>query len=33
MAPNMIVDDEVLGKATKEMVLERIRLALGGAAT
>jgi bidirectional [NiFe] hydrogenase diaphorase subunit len=28
MAPNIIVDDEVIGKATKEVVLERIRLAL-----
>jgi len=33
MAPNIIVDDEVLGKATKEMVLEKIHRALGGAAT
>ena len=30
MAPNMVVDDEVIGKATKEVVLEKIRLALGG---
>ncbi|MFB3889389.1 MAG: NAD(P)H-dependent oxidoreductase subunit E [Candidatus Bathyarchaeia archaeon] len=30
MAPNIIVDDEVIGKATKENVLERIHLALGG---
>jgi bidirectional [NiFe] hydrogenase diaphorase subunit len=30
MAPNMVVDDEVIGKATKEMVLEKIRLVLGG---
>jgi bidirectional [NiFe] hydrogenase diaphorase subunit len=30
MAPNVVVDDEVIGKATKEMVLERIKLALGG---
>jgi bidirectional [NiFe] hydrogenase diaphorase subunit len=30
MAPNTIVDEEVIGKATKEMVLERIRLALRG---
>jgi bidirectional [NiFe] hydrogenase diaphorase subunit len=34
MAPNIIVDDEVIGKATKEVVLEKIRLALkGGAST
>jgi bidirectional [NiFe] hydrogenase diaphorase subunit len=31
MAPNVVVDDEVIGKATKEVVLERIKLALGGA--
>jgi bidirectional [NiFe] hydrogenase diaphorase subunit len=31
MAPNMVVDDEVIGKATKEMVLGKIKLALGGA--
>ena len=30
MAPNMVVDDEVIGKATKEVVLEKIKLALGG---
>jgi bidirectional [NiFe] hydrogenase diaphorase subunit len=30
MAPNVIVDDEVIGKATKEVVLERVRLALAG---
>lgn len=30
MAPNVIVDEEVIGKATKEIVLERIKLALGG---
>jgi bidirectional [NiFe] hydrogenase diaphorase subunit len=30
MAPNIIVDDEVIGKASKEMVLESIRLALRG---
>jgi bidirectional [NiFe] hydrogenase diaphorase subunit len=30
MAPNIIVDDEVIGKATKEVVLERVRLALEG---
>jgi bidirectional [NiFe] hydrogenase diaphorase subunit len=31
MAPNIIVDEEVIGKATKELVLERIKLLLGGA--
>jgi bidirectional [NiFe] hydrogenase diaphorase subunit len=31
MAPNIVVDDEVIGKATKELVVERIKLALGGA--
>ncbi len=30
MAPNLVVDDAVLGKATKEMVTEKIKLALGG---
>lgn len=30
MAPNIIVDDEVIGKATKEIVLEKIKLALRG---
>ena len=30
MAPNIIVDDEVIGKATKEVVLEKIKQALGG---
>ena len=30
MAPNIVVDDEVIGKATKEIVLERIKQALGG---
>jgi bidirectional [NiFe] hydrogenase diaphorase subunit len=30
MAPNIIVDDEVIGKANKEIVLERVRLALEG---
>jgi bidirectional [NiFe] hydrogenase diaphorase subunit len=29
MAPNIIVDDEVIGKANKQIVIERIRLALG----
>jgi bidirectional [NiFe] hydrogenase diaphorase subunit len=30
MAPNIIVDEEVIGKANKEVVLERVRLALEG---
>jgi bidirectional [NiFe] hydrogenase diaphorase subunit len=30
MAPNIVVDDEVIGKATKEVVLEKIKQALGG---
>jgi bidirectional [NiFe] hydrogenase diaphorase subunit len=30
MAPNVIVDDEVIGKATKEGVLERIKKFAGG---
>lgn len=30
MAPNIVVDDEVIGKATKEIVLERIKQVLGG---
>jgi len=33
MAPNIIVDEEVIGKATKEVVLERIKFALGGVKT
>jgi bidirectional [NiFe] hydrogenase diaphorase subunit len=33
MAPNIIVDGEVIGKATKEGVLERIRVLLGGVTT
>jgi bidirectional [NiFe] hydrogenase diaphorase subunit len=32
MAPNIIVDDEVIGKATKETVIEKIRLALAAGA-
>ncbi len=28
MAPNIVVDDEVVGKATKEIAIERIKLAL-----
>jgi bidirectional [NiFe] hydrogenase diaphorase subunit len=30
MAPNIVVDDEVIGKATKELVIQKIRDALGG---
>ena len=30
MVPNIVVDDEVIGKATKEIVLEKIKQALGG---
>jgi NADH:ubiquinone oxidoreductase subunit E len=30
MAPNIVVDEEVIGKATKEVVLGKIRVALGG---
>jgi len=33
MAPNIIVDGEVIGKATKEGALERIRVLLGGVKT
>jgi bidirectional [NiFe] hydrogenase diaphorase subunit len=33
MAPNIIVDGEVIGKATKEGVLERIMVLLGGVTT
>ena len=33
MAPNIIVDGEVIGKATKEGALERIRVLLGGVTT
>ena len=33
MAPNMIIDGEVIGKATKEGTLEKIRLLLGGVKT
>jgi bidirectional [NiFe] hydrogenase diaphorase subunit len=29
MAPNIIVDEEVIGKAAREVVLERIKLLLG----
>jgi bidirectional [NiFe] hydrogenase diaphorase subunit len=31
MAPSIVVDDEVIGKATKEIVLAKIKQALGGA--
>jgi bidirectional [NiFe] hydrogenase diaphorase subunit len=31
MAPNIVVDEEVISKATEEKVIERIKLALGGA--
>ena len=30
MAPNVVVDDEVVGKATKEIVIEKIKNVLGG---
>jgi len=30
MAPNIVVDDEVIGKATKEIVIEKIKNLLGG---
>ena len=30
MAPNIVVDDEVIGKATKEQVIEKIKEVLGG---
>lgn len=30
MAPNIVVDDEVIGKATKDVTIEKIRLALKG---
>ena len=30
MAPNIVVDDEVIGKATEELVIKRIRSVLGG---
>ena len=33
MAPNVVVDDEVIGKATKEIVVERIKQVLGGVKT
>ena len=31
MAPNIVVDEEVIGKAKKEIVLKKIKIALGGA--
>ena len=31
MAPNIVVDDEVIGKATKEVVIQKIKQALGEA--
>jgi len=33
MAPNVVVDDEVIGKATKEVVIEKIKNVLGGVRT
>ena len=30
MAPNIVVDNEVIGKATKEVVIQKIKEALGG---
>ncbi len=33
MAPNIVIDDDVVGKATKEIVVERIRKILGGIQT
>jgi len=33
MAPNVVVDDEVIGKATKETVIEKIKNVLGGVKT
>jgi bidirectional [NiFe] hydrogenase diaphorase subunit len=33
MAPNVVVDDEVVGKATKEIVIEKIKNVLGGVKT
>jgi bidirectional [NiFe] hydrogenase diaphorase subunit len=30
MAPNIVIDDEVIGKATKEIVIEKIKNVLGG---
>jgi bidirectional [NiFe] hydrogenase diaphorase subunit len=33
MAPNIVVDDEVIGKATKEVVIKKIKEKLGGTPT
>lgn len=33
MAPNIVIDDEVVGKATKEIVVEKIKNILGGVKT
>jgi bidirectional [NiFe] hydrogenase diaphorase subunit len=33
MAPNIVVDSEVIGKATKEVAIEKIRTAMGGVKT
>ena len=33
MAPNVVVDDEVIGKATKEIVIQKIKNVLGGVKT
>jgi len=33
MAPNVVVDDEVIGKATKQVVIEKIKNVLGGVRT
>jgi NADH:ubiquinone oxidoreductase subunit E len=30
MAPNIVVDDDVIGKATKEIVIAKIKDVLGG---
>jgi bidirectional [NiFe] hydrogenase diaphorase subunit len=30
MAPSVVIDGEIIGKATPEMVLSRIRVLLGG---
>jgi bidirectional [NiFe] hydrogenase diaphorase subunit len=30
MAPNIVVDDQVIGKATKEVVIQKIKDAIGG---
>jgi bidirectional [NiFe] hydrogenase diaphorase subunit len=33
MAPNIVVDGEVIGKATKEVAIEKIRTVMGGVKT